>query len=190
MADIIRPGQGVLFMKVGKHANETLEDIIERKTREIEKAGYGLWGYGGGTCHPQTMVQPFAKEYVRRGATIYLCMEPMDSHHFAESLRADDYSVDGLNWQEIPKSIKVIGSRYALVIQNLRKEDFELPLERTKVALGNSMGALGSTYIRGRVDKACLEIVEEKAPGVPEKRVHIGLVADLVEPYAVYVRNR
>jgi len=190
MADIIRPGHGVLFMKVGKHANEPLESIIERKTREIEDTGYGLWGYGGGTCHPQTMVQPFAKEYERRGSTIYLCMEPMDSQHFAHPIRADEYSVDGLTWREIPKSINVLGSRYALVIQNLRKEDFELSLERTKVALGNSMGASGSKYIRGRVDKACLEIAEETAPGVPEKRVHIGLVADLIDPYAVYVRNR
>ncbi|MCA1617773.1 MAG: hypothetical protein LC795_00350 [Acidobacteria bacterium] len=190
MTDIIRPGQGVLYMKVGTHAKETLEHIIERKTREIEEAGFGLWGYGGGTCHPQTMVQPFAKEYVQRGSTIYLCMEPMESHHFAEPIRADEYSVDGLKWQEIPKPINVLGSRYALMIQNLRKADFELSLERTKVALGNSMGAPGSKYISGRVDKACLEIAKEKAPGVPEKRVHIGLVADLIEPYAVYVRNR
>ncbi|HWS87338.1 MAG TPA: hypothetical protein VN282_10255 [Pyrinomonadaceae bacterium] len=190
MADIIRPGQGVLYMKVGTHAGETLENIIERKTREIEEAGIALWGYGGGTCHPQTMVQPFAKEYERRGGTIYLCMEPMISNHFAEPVRADQYSVDGLSWIDIHESINVLGSRYALVIQDLRREDFELPLERTRVALGNSMGARGSRYISGRVDKACLEIAEETVPGVPERSVHIGLVANIVKPYAVYVRNK
>jgi len=177
-------------MKVGTHAGETLENIIERKTREIEEAGIALWGYGGGTCHPQTMVQPFAKEYERRGGTIYLCMEPMISNHFAEPVRADQYSVDGLSWIDIHESINVLGSRYALVIQDLRREDFELPLERTRVALGNSMGARGSRYISGRVDKACLEIAEETVPGVPERSVHIGLVANIVKPYAVYVRNK
>jgi hypothetical protein len=180
----------VLYMKVVTHARETLDDIIKRKTHEIEETGYGLWGYGGGTCHPQTVVQPFAKEYELRGGTIYLCMEPMESKHFAEPVRADEFSVDGLKWEVIPKTINVLGSRYALVVKNLRKEDFELPLERAKVALGNSMGARGSKYISGRVDKGCFEIAEEADPEAPKKSVHIGLVADIIEPYAVYVRNR
>ena len=76
MADILKRGQGLLYMKVGMHAQEGLEAIIERKTKEIEKAGHALWGYGGSTCHPQTMVQPFAKSYERRGSLIYLCMDP------------------------------------------------------------------------------------------------------------------
>lgn len=188
MSNIIKPGQGVLYMKVGKHAKESLESIIERKTREIEEAGYGLWGYGGSTCHPQTMVQPFAKEYEQHGGTIYLCMEPMTSNHFAEPLRADEFSVDGLEWKKIPESINVLGSRYALVIKNLRQDDFELSLASTRVALGNSMGAPGSKYISGRVDKACLEIAEGEIISAPDKSVHIGLVADIIAPYAVYVR--
>jgi hypothetical protein len=189
MADILKPGQGLLYMKVGMHAQEGLEAIIERKTREIEEAGHALWGYGGSTCHPQTMVQPFAKRYERKGSLIYLCMEPMESSHFADPLRADESSVDGLKWEEIPEAVNVLGSRYALVIKDLRKEEFELPLENTRVALGNSMGKSGSKYINGRVDKACLEI-GEKDPSVPERTVHIGLVAEIVEPYAVYLRNR
>lgn len=189
MENLIVPGQGVLYMKVGKHAQESLEDIIERKTIEIEEAGYGLWGYGGSTCHPQTMVQPFAREYERQGGRIYLVMEPMESKHFAEPIRADEFSLDGITWDQIPDSINVRGSRYALVIQCLRKEEFELPLDRTEVALGNSMGAPGSRYINGRVDKACLRISGEVEHNGPEKTVHIGLVADIVAPHAVYVRN-
>ena len=77
MSDILKPGRGLLYMKVGTHAQESLEQIIERKTREIEQAGFAFWGYGGGTCHPQTMVQPFAKDYERRGSLIYLCMASM-----------------------------------------------------------------------------------------------------------------
>ena len=189
MSDILKPGQGVLYMKVGTHAQESLEEIFARKTREIEEAGFAFWGYGGGTCHPQTMVQPFAKDYERRGSSIYLCMEPMISRHFAEPVRADEFSTDGLKWEEIPRAINVRGSRYALVIRDLRKEEFELALEGTRVALGNSMGARGSKYISGRVDKACLEIADPD-PSVPQKTVHIGLVAEIIEPYAVHVRNR
>lgn len=190
MSTILKPGQGLLYMKVGKHARESLEEIITRKTREIEEAGYALWGYGGGTCHPQTMVQPFVRNFEQKGQVILLCMEPMDSSHFAEPIRAEEYSVDGIKWQTIPKAINVLGSRYALAIRGLRKEEFELPLARTKVALGNSMGLNGDRYIAGRVDKACLEIAGDiDIPQPTGRKVHIGLVADIVQPYAVYVRN-
>jgi len=57
--------------------------------------------------------------------------------------------------------------------------------------LGNSKGATGSTYISGRVDKACLEIVGS-APGSESQQGfvrQIGLVAEIAEPYAVFVRN-
>src|ERR1044071_8542758 len=116
MSLIIKPGAGILLMKVGTHAQEPLEDIIARKTKEIADAGYALWGYGGNTCHPLTMVQPFARTYEQRGQAIYLCMQEMESKHFAEQVRADQYSVDGINWKDIPRPINVLGSRYALAI--------------------------------------------------------------------------
>lgn len=189
MSITLRPGQGLLYMKVGTHAQESLDVIIARKTKEIEQAGFALWGYGGSTCHPQTMVQPFARSCEQRGQIIYLCMQPMESHHFAEPIRAVEFSVNGIDWQAIHPAINVLGSRYALAIRNLRKEDLDLPLAKTKVALGNSMGASGDRYISGRVDKACLETTEEIGIiSAPEPRVHIGLVAEIVEPYAVYVR--
>jgi len=190
MSIILKPGQGLLYMKVGTHAQESLDAIIARKTREIEQAGFALWGYGGSTCHPQTMVQPFVRSFEQRGQVIYLCMQPMESSHFAEPIRAEEYSVDGVAWQPIHAAINVLGSRYALAIRQLRKEEFDLPLAKTKVALGNSMGSSGDRYIAGRVDKACLELTEEIGlHSEVEPRVHIGLVAEIVKPYAVYVRN-
>jgi hypothetical protein len=191
MSPIIKPGAGVLYMKVGTHAQETLDDIIIRKTKEIEQAGVAFWGYGGNTCHPQTMVQPFAKTYEERGGAIYLCMQPMVSKHFAVPVRAEEFSVDGINWEKISPEINVLGSRYALVIRNLHKEAFDLMLSKTKVALGTSMGAVGSKYISGRVDKACLEVTDNGHGNAEDQEAvrHIGLVAEIVKPYAVYVRN-
>ena len=126
MSAIIEPGAGVLYMKVGTHARESLEDIVERKSKEIREAGYGMWGYGGNTCHPSTMVQPFAREFQARGRRIHLVMEEMDSKHFAEPNCAAEYSVDGLEWELIPEEIEVRGSRYALVIKNLRRHEIAL----------------------------------------------------------------
>ncbi len=192
MSDIIHPGAGVLYMKVGTHANETLESIIERKRKEIENVGFGMWGYGGNACHPRTMVQPFARMYEERNETIHLCMEEMDSRHFAEQIRADEYSADGKNWIDVPEGINPLGSRYALLIRNLKLVDLELSLAQTRVAVGPSQGRIGSEYIRGQSDKACFEVSElaqnVEIPGDSVKRIK--LVAELHEPYAVFLRNR
>lgn len=189
MTEIIRPGAGILFMKVGTHAGEPLDQIIERKRAEIDDAGYALWGYGGNTCHPVTMVQPFVKDFEQRGSTIYLCMEPMTSNHFAVPERAIESSRDGIHWEVIPPSINVRGSRYALAIDDLHVQEFELPLAQTRVAVGNSMGRRGDKYVSGRVDKACLEVLEPPDEGEASPTRQIGLVARIVDPAAVFLRN-
>jgi hypothetical protein len=193
VSDILKPGAGILFMKVGTHANEGLEDIVRRKREEIDKAGYALWGYGGNTCHPLTMVQPFASAADAAGAPIHLCMQPMESNHFAVTARATELSIDGFSWERVPPAINVIGSRFALAIEQLHTEEFELPLSHTKVAIGNQTGRRGDRYIKGRVDKACLEYLGEADPepeaDEEEKVIEIGLVAELRKPYAVFVRN-
>lgn len=191
MSDIIRPNAGILFMKVGTHAQESLDDIIARKTKEIQDTGMAMWGYGGNTCHPLTMVQPFAEEFEDRGQPIILCMQPMVSNHFAEPLRATEYSTDNVSWQKIPSGINVLGSRFALVIKNLRKENHVLSLNQTRVAVGRTQGRLGSRYIQGHVDKACLEVLPQPELSNDEKamEVRIGLVAELAKPYAVFLRD-
>lgn len=193
MNDIIRPGAAVLYMKVGTHANEPLDEIIARKQAEIDQAGFALWGYGGNTCHPSTMVQPFARDFELRGEAIHLVMEPMQSNHFAVSVRAEEMSPDAVDWQPIPDPINVLGSRYALAIKDLRPVELELPLTRTQVAIGNSQGRRGDEYIKGRVDKAVLEVMDhDPEPSTRDPRpgasAEIGLVAELVKPHAVFVR--
>lgn len=192
MSEIIRPGQGILFMKVGKHANEDLGDIIARKRREIEDAGFAMWGYGGNTCHPTTMVQPFARERVEAGSSITLCMEPMDSKHYAPAVRADEYSEDGQTWLPIDAGINAVGSRYALLIEDLNETEFELPLAQTEVAVGPNTGRVGGQYIQGRVDKACLVMREEPMRVNDPKHarsIPIRLTAKLRAPYAVFLRS-
>ncbi len=188
--EIIRPGAGVLFMKVGTHANESLADIIERKKEEIDSTGFGMWGYGGNTCHPGSMVQPFARSFAERDQSIYLCMEEIESKHFASGVAAE-YSVDGETWEEIPDTVEVRGSRYALVVDELHEQHFMLPLEKTRVPVGPSTGRLGSRYIKGQVDKACLEILDEpeRSNEEDQREVEIHLVSRLRDPYAVFLRG-
>jgi len=192
MTVLLRPGQGILFMKVGKHAKESLEDIVARKRREIDEAGFALWGYGGNTCHPATMVRPFAEERAALGETITLCMEPMDSKHDAPPVRATEYSTDGVDWVKIPKAINSVGSRFALFLSDLSEVDFELPLSGTEVAIGPREGRSGHQYIQHRVDKACLTVRDEATilnDSKQDKIVKIRLTATLMAPYAAFLRG-
>jgi hypothetical protein len=188
---IVKPGVPLIYMKVGTHAGENLDDIIARKQKEIEDAGIAMWGYGGGTCHPRTMVQPFAEEFASRNKPIVLVMEAMNSNHFAEPLHATEYSVDGLLWQPVPRGVVVKGSRFALVLKNLRRDEFNLQLAQTEVALGNCKGRAGNRYVQGRVDKACLTVTEapELANDIENREAPISLVAELAAPFAVFVRG-
>lgn len=186
MVDSLTPGDAILYMKVGTHAQEDLSSIIERKRKEVADAGFSMWGYGGNTLHPRTMVQPFAAAQASSGRAIRLVMHPMTSRHFAVPARAEEYSIDGIEWQPVPEAINVVGSRYALWIANLRRVETTVRLSNTKVALGLSRGIRGDDYVRGHVDKACLVVTEGEEPG---EDTEIGLMADLVEPYAVFLRN-
>jgi hypothetical protein len=191
VSDYVRPGEGLVFMKIGTHAQEELADIIARKSEEIRRTGFGMWGYGGNTCHPTSMVQPFARTFAQRGRTIHLCMQKMESNHFAEPVVAAEYSADRINWQKIPDTIAVRGSRYALVIDYLSEERFTLPLDQTRIIVGPSMGRPGSSYLQGRVDKACLEVLDGRQLSNRANAVHveINLVAKLRDPYAVFLRG-
>ena len=139
--------------------------IIDRKRREIDDAGYALWGYGGNTCHPLTMVQPFARDFVQRdGIPSTSCMQPMASKHFASS-RGPESSADGIDWDVIPPAINVLGSRYALAIGDLEQTEFDAPARADPSRSAPSVGRRGDQLHPGRVDKACLEVLDE--PGEP-----------------------
>ncbi len=126
-----------------------------------------------------------------RGQTIHLCMQRMQSNHFAEQARAVECSANGIEWDVIPPSINVLGSRFALAIGDLQQTELALPLAYTRVAVGPSVGRRGDEYVQGRVDKACLEVLDEPAEPAADavKPLEIGLVARLIKPYAVFVRN-
>ncbi len=182
---------GLIFMKVGLHAQESIEDIVKRKQREFEEAGSIFWGYGGNTCHPLTMVQPFAKEVEESGNQVLIVMQKIDSKHAAPPEIAKQYSDDGVNWQPIPKGIEVRGSRYALVLDELRVEEFELDLGELQVGVGPSRGRKADKYLIGQVDKGCFHYKHRELLDSHNEQVvkHIELVARVKEPYAVLLKN-
>jgi hypothetical protein len=187
--DPLQPGHGVIFLQVGTHANESLERIIERKRLELDQTQRVFWGYGSSLCHPLQHVKPFVKSHRSKGQDVYVVMHERPSEYYGEPNQAAEYSEDGINWQPMPAGNRVLGSRYALVFDSFDPVKQPLDLTQTKVAEGTMRGLLGSEYLRGRVDKACLDIIPP-APNPDHAPVfrEIRLLARLAEPYAVFLR--
>ncbi len=179
----------IIFMKVGRHAGEDFEKIIERKRAEYQAAGLIFWGYGGGTMHPIQRVQPFVQTNLQRGNKITLVMQVIDSRHPDTDVFATDYSRDGIKWQPIPEGVRVRGSRYALVLDEVQQEDIDIDLGQYAVGAGPSSGTHGSGYIQGRVDKGCLEKSRGAEAEGDSRIVHTVWAAHLKEPYAVLLRS-
>ena len=179
-----------IFMKVGQHAGEDFDTIIKRKIKEIDETGMSFWGYGGPTCHPTKQVQPFARKVIEKQGSIYLFMEKINSYADPDIVPATLYSVDGINYNEIPKGINVTGSRYALVLEEIVPEEIELPISAYEVGCGKSKGRPATNYIIGHVDKACLELNPERFidAEVDKKIKKISYVAKIKNPYSVFVK--
>lgn len=193
--DRISPSVGAapksfIFMKVGDHAGETFEQIMARKMAERDAAGMIFWGYGGAACHPISQVQPFLRLKVQEGEPPVLLMHGVRSNADQDQFPAEEYSEDGVNWRKIPKGIRVTGSRFALVLDEIRPVDFNVDVRGYEVGIGPSRGKLADQYLLGRTDKACLTQTAGRVAGIPDERLikRIDYLAPLQEPYAVMLR--
>lgn len=178
----------LVFMKVGDHAGESFEQILERKRREIVDTGRSFWGYGGNACHPLTQVQPFVKSTLKmsKSGMVYLLMQYINSTA-PVTLPASEYSVDGLKWDRIPDGIRVTGSRYALVLDEIQPGELILPLDEYSVAVGKSKGIPAPKYLQGRVDKGCFERTSHES-ATPADTAKISYIARLADPFAVILK--
>jgi hypothetical protein len=176
-----------VFMKVGRHAGEDLDEILARKRLELERAGVIFWGYGGGTMHPIDKVQPFVRSRIEHQGQIKLLMQSIVSKHPDTEVFATEYSADGVNWEPMPEGVQVRGSKYALVLGEIQGGDLEVDFGAYQVGAGPSAGKPAEGYIRGRVDKGLLEPAPGRAGPSALQPIH--LAAQLVEPYAVLLRS-
>lgn len=186
-----KPPSAFIFMKIGDHAGEPFKSIMRRKNKEFQKTGRIFWGYGGSACHPIKQVKPFVDTYGKQNGSIYVLMQEIDSRAQPTLLPADEYSKDGVNWLPIPEGINVLGSRYALILDEIKPTDFEINPQEYIIGAGPSQGKIAADYMKGHIDKACLVRSPEGTPsGSKVKPKKIRYAAKLIEPYAVLVRKK
>ena len=199
VSNINKPDDAFVFMKIGSHAGETLEQIIERKNREFQETGRVFWGYGGSACHPLQQVQPFVRMHLRRSGRILLVMQSVVSNADPDIVEATEFPEDGVNWQPMPKENRVTGSRYALILDEIKPDAIEIDTTKYQVGIGPSRGRTADKYLKGRIDKACLTVAadleesqnltEDDEVVTKKKTIKIAeFSAELKEPYAVLLR--
>ena len=186
------PPAAALFMKIGVHGSESLDDILARKAREYETSGRILWGYGGTVLHPATQVQPFAAECTKRLGSVYVLMERLPKprrYHIPNTDTATHYSANGTDWERLPESVQT-GPAYALVLDEIIPVNREIDLRDYRVGIGHNKGRNATDYIRWRVDKGCLVYAGPMPDHPPaEQPVSIAYAARLLDPYAVFLRH-
>lgn len=174
-------------MKIGPQGEESLPEIIERKNREAKIFDHAYWGYGGVTCVP-FRVHGFAKEVSASGSSIKVLFAVTGSPFLGSHIPdAKENSEDNVLWRPIPSEIHITVSKYALVLKNLKESDFNLALNDYQVAVGPSRGKSLASYLRFRVDKALAQRTGSLSEVGPELK--ISFTADLVEPYALYLKH-
>ncbi len=182
----------VILMKIGYHGDESLQQIIQRKKNEDVTENCFFWGYGGSVCNPTSQVQPFVNEANKNGEKVHLLMIEIMSKIQTGSNRSSWYSTDNANWTMIPKSISVIGSKYALVCKGLyRVVNGRINLRDYSVGVGPSKGKLVIDYMKTRTDKACA-ILNTKPSNRNLSHVNSDIkikhIAEVVSPYAVFLK--
>jgi hypothetical protein len=177
----------IVFMKYGIHASEDIEKIIHRKIVEEQQAGMLFWGYGGTICNPASQIRPFLLGSGVLSENAHLVMARTNSKMLNTPAKSQEYSYNRRDWNSIPKGISVTGSKYAIVCKKLQRCNFELDLSQYCVPIGPSAGKPLSCYIMGRVDKGC-GIKSADANHHNSKIMNITLIAEIIEPYAVFLR--
>lgn len=161
--------KNIIVMKYGVHASEDVESIVVRKMQEVQVAKKMFWGYGGVLCHPLKQVQPFLRENCSKGEKTYLLLSETLSRFDNTPSEAGFYSFNKIEWDSVPKGIKILGSKYAIICKNIIVCDFFIDLANYVIPIGNSKGKILSDYMRGRVDKACGRYVENLNQSKPMK---------------------
>lgn len=177
--------KNIVIMKYGVHAQEDVYNIIQRKKEEYKKCGKIFWGYNGVLCNPKTQIQPFLNENRNREEETFLLLVRTFSDNNGEGYCGKEFSYDRDLWMTLPEGIKVVGSKYAVVCDDLVECDIQINLNDYAIAVGNSRQKPLNDYLKGRVDKACASLKTKDDKNI-ENNVCVSFYSRVLD--AVFIR--
>ncbi len=188
MTELLTP-PAFVWCIAGPHINESLAEIVDRKSRDVERFGWCLWAYGGtGNAHPETEVRRLAEDHSGGGALPLLMPDrgkkwPEVGVPFTGYRKSRDGEIVTLPRGMTP----VTGGRtsWAFWITSLEwSEAAKVDVSQYVAPYSRSGPRRLPEYLRGSHGRACAARAEMVAP--PDERgIHV--VAELRDPFAVFL---
>lgn len=174
--------EDIIVMKVGPHSNMSLEEIIASKKKEEINNKVHYWGYSGVFCRPK-QVQEFCKKSVLNKHIPKLVLIETKNSYNSSIGYINTYSEDNINYKSFKSPVQLQGAQFSFVAKNIRKYN-NFRLDDFIVVGGKNDGKVLSSHLRFKVNKCFAKYVGK----CNEKGIDV-LVADLVEPYAVWLKE-
>jgi hypothetical protein len=177
-------GPAVLSI-IGWHAGECVQDIVQRKRNDIERAGRTIWLYQSRKA-PITMVQQFGRAFPNP-AIIFL-----EGSAFPTSAAspARQMSANQNRWEPLPDGISPVTGKLpggGLVIGELTLIDFEIDLWNYIQYLQDPM--VGSLRFQRGASTACaVPSVNGPVEGMTSRLRRVVAIGWLVPPYGTFLR--
>ena len=174
--------EDIIVMKVGPHSDMSLDEIIDSKIEEEIGNGVHYWGYSGVFCRPK-QVQEFCKNSVLNNHSPKLVLIETKSSYSSSIGFINEYSEDNINYKKFKSPVQLQGAQFSFVAKNIRKYN-QFKLDDFIVVSGKNDGKVLSSHLKFKVNK-CFAKYKGNSQ---DKEINV-LVADLVEPYAVWLKE-
>ena len=179
---ILEKLEDIIVMKVGPHSDMSLDEIIKSKKEEEISNGVHYWGYSGVFCRPN-QVQNFCKESILNGISPKLILIETKSSYNSNIGFINEYSDDNINYKKFKSPVQLQGAQFSFVAKNIREYD-NFKLNDFVVVGGKNNGKVLREHLKFKVNKCFAKYNEDSN----DEEIKV-LVADLVEPYAVWLKE-
>ncbi len=174
--------EDIIVMKVGPHSDMSLDEIIESKNKEEIGNGVHYWGYSGVFCRPK-QVQNFCKKSILNGNSPKLVLIETKSPYNSDIGYINEYSDDNINYKKFKSPVQLQGAQFSFVAKGIRKYN-QFRLDDFIVVGGKNDGKVLSKHLKFKVNKCFARYNCNSS----DKDINV-LVVDLVEPYAVWLKE-
>lgn len=175
-------------MKVGPHSNMSLKEIIKSKQEEELLHQVHYWGYSGVFCQPKP-TKEFCKKCVRdKGEAPLLVLLETKSPYKSSIGTIKNYSSNGFDYCEFKSPVQLQGAEFSFVAKNLRVVE-NFPLNMYSVVGGKNNGKQLLEHLRFRVNKSFATLNKDNPKSIKSMQAATVLVADLVDPFAIWLKS-
>jgi hypothetical protein len=174
-----------IVMKVGPHSGMTLSEIAESKFNEETRGGVHYWGYSGTLCYPTRVSEFIEYALTFQSTPPQLLLIETNAQYSSPIGYIGRYSKDNIHFKTFPHPVQLQGAQYAFVCKSLRQVNMSFCLNSYSIVGGKKDGVTLDSYLRHRVNKACVKLRHVSSGSSNTKLAYI---AQLVDPYVIWLK--